>query len=265
MSVQELESSIEQTNPEEVMNSLGESEGSSENINDSSTPEGTSNNTNSKVDPLFVQKRLKQQTRQHEREMRDMQAQLYSLQNQLGNNAGGNAPVNSNNGPDDNIQRAVNFALQQRDLAERKQKDAESQSHIQQRYGDFQKHLDSMDDKYEDFHDTVLNRDIPITSTMRDYAVTLPTKGKGSAGEVLYHLAKNPDELKRISKLHSLDQAAEMAKLSHALISGGENKIANTQSVPLSSIKSTPVSTSGSITDKTPVSVIRAQMKAGKW
>jgi hypothetical protein len=118
-----------------------------------------------------------------------------------------------------------------------------------------------MRDKYDDFREKVFSDDLPITSTMRDYALTLPKKGDGSAGEVLYNLAKNPDELRRISRLQPVDQAAEMAKLSHALISGGENKITQSRA-PIGQIKSSTPPVSGGISDKTPVSSIRAMMKA---
>ena len=98
---------------------------------------------------------------------------------------------------------------------------------------------------------------------MRDAALMLPKKGPGSAGEVLYKLGKNPEELSRIAKLHPVDQASELVALSHALISGGENK--QSQSRPLGQIKSNPVVNSAGVTDKTPVSDIRDRMKKGTF
>ncbi len=256
----------QQLNAENVLESLGEPAEAADEINNPGTLLGTSNNTNGPVDPLFVQKRLKQQSRQHDREMRELQAQMAAMQSQIGQASSGQMMNNQGgmNSSEDPIQKAVMFALQQRDLQEQQQKQAESASHMQKQYHNLHAHLAYMEDKYEDFRDLVKNDELPITSTMRDYAVTLPKKGNGSAGEVLYHLAKNPDELKRISKLHPVDQAAEMAKLSHALISGGENKI--TQSRPLiGQIKSSATPVSGGINDKTPVSSIRAKMKSGTW
>lgn len=266
MSDQDVMGNAESTNPEEVMETLGEPAGSAEDINNPTTLEGTSNSTNSKVDPLYVQKRLKQQGRQHEREMRDMQAQMACMHEQLNNLPSQGQNTDANNPcSDDPIQKAVHFALAQRDLQERKQKEAENQAHLQKRYRGLQSHLDDMGDKYDDFHNTVLNNDAPYSPTMRDYALTLPTKGAGSAGEVLYHLGKHPDELKRISKLHPLDQTTEMAKLSHALISGGENKASPSRKEPLGNIKTRPISNSDSVNDKTPISSLRARMLAGKW
>lgn len=251
-------------NAENVLESLGEPAEKAAEIDNPGTLLGTSNNTNGPTDPLYVQKRLKQQSRQHEREMREMQAQMAALHAQMGQANSGQMMNNQDgmNSGEDPIQKAVMFALQQRDLQEQKQKQAESAAHMQKQYRNLQEHLDNMEDKYDDFREKVFSDDLPITTTMRDYAVTLPRKGEGSAGEVLYHLAKNPDELRRISKLQPVDQAAEMAKLSHALISGGENKITQSRS-PIGNIKSSTPPVSGGINDKTPVSSIRAKMRAG--
>ena len=268
MSVQEPLDTNQNLNAENVMESLGEPPEAAQQLDNAGTLNGTSNNTVTPTDPLYVQKRLKQQSRQHEREMREMQAQMAQMHSQMANNnpqPAINGDMNSNVGngsSDDVIQKAVNFALSQRDLAERKQKEAENAQYMQKQYKGLQSHLDSMGDKYDDFHEKVFSDELPITNTMRDYAMTLPRKGAGSAGEVIYHLANHPEELKRISKLHPIDQAAEMSKLSHALISGGENKAIQSQSrPPLGNIKSMPLSNSAGVNDKTPVSSIRARMK----
>ena len=258
----------QELNAEHVMESMGEPASEALAIDEPGTPLGTSNNTTSKVDPLYVQKRLKQQSRQHERELRAMQDQMSQMHAQLNGNMQANNQGDMSNGMDsgdDQIQRAVNFALKQRDLQEQNQKQAESAAHMQKQFKGLQAHLDDMSDKYDDFHDKVYSDELPITSTMRDYAVTLPRKGMGSAGEVLYHLAKNPEELRRISKLHPVDQASEMSKLSHALISGGENKIAQSSRAPIGNIKSSAPSISSSVNDKTPVTSIRERMKSGQW
>lgn len=253
---------------ENVMQSLGEPAEAAQEINDPATLEGTSNNTEPAQDPLYVQKRLKQQSRKHEREMREMQAQIAAMQQGFSPSAQSSQLQDQPTGPlgvEDQIQKAVQYALNHREMQERKQREAESAAHVQKQYQGMQKHLEELEDKYDDFHDTVFGDDKPYTATMRDYAMTLPKKGAGSAGEVLYHLGQNPEELKRISKLHPLDQAAEMAKLSHALISGGEVGKASTPRVPMGHVKSNPTTTSNGTTDRTPVANIRAQMKAGKW
>jgi hypothetical protein len=268
MSDQEPLNTNQELNAEHVMESLGEPREAAHDIDNAGTLHGSSNNTTESSDPLYVQKRLKQQSRQHEREMRELQAQMAAMHAHM--SQGQQGTMNNSNGAvagDDPIQKAVQFALQQRDLQEQQKQQAESQAHVQRQRSELVNHLDSMEDKYDDFRERVFNRDLPITPTMSDYAITLPRKGAGSAGEVLYHLAKNPDELKRISKLHPLDQASEMAKLSHALISGGSGESKSDQSsrAPIGNIKSMPHAVSGGITDKTSPSQIRAMMKSGNF
>ena len=220
---------------------------------------------------LAVQKRLKSQKRAHEREVRELHARIGDLESRM-TQPSYQTPDQSANpyqapnggGIDEHIHKAVSYALQHREMEERKAHEAQSQAHVQKQYQEFQKHLDNVGDKYDDFHDVVFGRDTPYTPSMRDYAVTLPRSGAGSAGEVLYKLGKNPEELHRISKLHPLDQASEMSRLSHALISGGENK-ASSSDRPLGQIKSNPVVNSHVVTDKTPVGSIRQRMKSGSW
>jgi hypothetical protein len=220
---------------------------------------------------LAVQKRLKSQKRAHEREVRELHARIGDLESRMTqpNNATQEQPTNPYSAPnggsiEEHIHKAVSYALQHKEMEERKAHEAQNAAHIQRQYQDFQKHLDSAGEKYDDFHDIVFGRDTPYTPSMRDYAVTLPRSGSGSAAEVLYKLGKNPEELQRISKLHPLDQASEMAKLSHALISGGEQKPSSSNR-PLGQIKSNPVTNSHTVTDKTPVGSIRQRMKAGSW
>ena len=217
-------------------------------------------------DSLAVQKRLKQMRRAHDREIRELHARMADMQSQSQPNnmqqqySPQEAPQGG--GMDDAIHKAVSYALQQRELEERKAKNMESQQHIAKQYQELNRHLDSTSDKYDDFDD-VVRGDVPFTAHMRDAALMLPKKGPGSAGEVLYKLGKNPEELSRIAKLHPVDQAAELVALSHALISGGEQK--QSQSRPLGQIKSNPVVNSAGVTEKTPVSDIRDRMKKGSF
>ena len=221
-----------------------------------------------KGDPLYVQKRLKQQKRAHDREIRELHARMAEMQSQFQPHQGyesQNSPHNAmgnQGGMDDAIHKAVSYALQQKEMEGRKAKEAEAQQHIAKQYNELNRHLDATSDKYDDF-DEVVRGDSPFTAHMRDAALMLPKKGPGSAGEVLYKLGKNPEELSRIAKLHPVDQAAELVALSHALISGGEQK--QTQSRPLGQIKSNPVVNSVGVTDKTPVSDIRDRMKKGTF
>lgn len=217
-------------------------------------------------DSLAVQKRLKQMRRAHEREMRELHARMAEMQSQSQPNQMQQqySPQEaSNGGMDDAIHKAVSFALQQRELEERKAKDMESQQHIAKQYQELSRHLDTTADKYDDFDDVVRGDSTPFTAHMRDAALMLPKKGPGSAGEVLYRLGKSPEELSRIARLHPVDQASELVALSHALISGGEKT--QSSSRPLGQIKSNPVVNSPGVTDKTPVSDIRDRMKKGTF
>jgi len=279
MEAQEVPSEVQPTLAGEVMDSLGEPQEAADQINDSNASSGAANPALHDNDPLYVQKRLKQQRRQHEREIRELQAKMANMQNQMGQNQMGQnqnqstfpTPMDAGSlqgqsgSVGDQIQQAVQMALNHREMQERKQKEAESAAHVQKQYGELHRHLDSMGDKYDDFDDLVRSDDVPITPAMRDYALTLPRKGNGSAGEVLYHLAKNKDELNRISKLHPVDQASEMARLSQALISGGENKVSQSRPTTMGQIKTAPVTNNQAVTDKTPVGNIRKRMMAGTW
>lgn len=220
----------------------------------------------SQNDSLSVQKRLKAQKRAHEREIRELHARMAEMQSRMQQNTGNdpvdNNPYNSGDGNvDDAIRKAVSFALQHKEMEERKAKEMQSQQHIAKQYQELNKHLDSTADKYDDFDDVVRGDSTPFTAHMRDAALMLPKKGPGSAGEVLYRLGKSPEELSRIAQLHPVDQAAELVALSHALISGGEQQRQAPR--PLGQVKANPVVNSAGITDKTPVSSIRDRMKKG--
>lgn len=226
-------------------------------------------------DPLYVQKRLKQQQRAHERQMRELRSEMQAMREHNSNSAhptGGNQPTNpymppgaAPEGVSEDIHKAVSYALNHRDMEERKAKEAASQKHVAKQYQELDKHLNSLADEHEDFDEVVRGEDTPYTPHMRDAALMLPKKGAGSAGKVLYKLGKDPELLRRIGKLHPLDQAAEMIRLSHALIGGEEKPRSDTGHNALGSIKSNPVTNSASVTEKTSPGDIRRRMKAGTF
>lgn len=252
---------------EDVETSVGEPEGSGDEINQSHESQGHE----TVGDPLYVQKRLKQQKRAHEREMREMQARMADMQARMeapkqDQYSDANLSHGSQGNPgniEEAIHKAVSFALQAKDAEERKMKDAATRADIANEYQELQRHLDHTSDKYEDFDEVVRGNRSPFTETIRDTAILLPKQGPGSAGEVLYKLGKNPEDLERISKLPPHKQAAEVVKLSHAMAKGDEQK--GSQSRPLGQVKANPVTNSVGVTDKTPPSQIRALMKAGKF
>lgn len=263
MEAHEMPSQEQDVNADNVMDSLGEQTEAADDTE--ATQEGQ--DQQGSHDPLYVQKRLKQQKRSHEREIRDLHARLNEMQHMTQRMPEQSQQANSYyaqpHGVDDQIHKAVSYALQHRDMEERKAKEAESAAHVHHKYQELHRHLDGMADKYDDFDDIVRGSDAPFTDALRDGALMLPKHGPGSAGEVLYKLGKNSDELKRISKLHPLDQASELFKLSHALVSGGESKSSPPR--PLGQIKTNPVSNSHAVTEKTPIGNIRQRMKSGSW
>jgi hypothetical protein len=261
MDTREMSSQEQEGLAGDVASELGESnEAMQEGI---SQPESH----HSENDPLYVQKRLKRQQRAHEREMREMREAMSHMQQQS-QQAPRHQETGSYGNPemdhdDERIHRAVSYALQHKEMEERKAREAEQMQHVHRKYQDLSSHLDHMADKYDDFDDLVRGHDAPFTSQLRDAALLLPKSGPGSAGEVLYKLGKNKEDLERISKLHPLDQVSEMVKLSHALISGGGSPGSQQTSRPLGNIKNNPVSNSGGVTEKTSVGELRKRMRAG--
>jgi Skp family chaperone for outer membrane proteins len=254
----------------EVMESLGEPKEGAEKAEEAYQGEGEGGHDDL---PSGVKERLGRQERRHQRELKNMRAQLEHLQSKLSSQPNMEKPsseqaANPYNAAlqggnvDEQIHKAVSYALQHKEMEQRKAQEQERLKHVHKQYEGLNKHLDDTADKYEDFDDVVRGQDVPFTPHMRDAALMLPRKGPGSAGEVLYKLGKNPSELERISKLHPLDQASELIALSHALINaGGEQK--SSQPRHLGQIKSNPVTNSHVVTDKTPVSELRKRMKAG--
>lgn len=254
-----------------VMESLGEPEGAAAEIDQSHESAGTQN-SNEGVDHAkalaSAKKRLKAQSMNHARDVQGLHARIADLETKLSpqpsyGEANRYSAAMQPGSVEEQIHKAVSFALNHKDMEERKAKEAQAAQHIQKQYKELHKHLDNMGDKYDDFHDVVLGDDAQFTPAMRDYALTMPKTGPGSVGEVLYKLGKNPEELERISKLHPLDQASEMARLSHALMLGSESK--GDKPRTLGQIKTNPVTNSHIVTDKTPVGDIRQRMKSGKW
>lgn len=228
-------------------------------------------------DPYGVKKRLGMQAKKHQREMRQMQDHILRMQAQISGNDSANPdqsayganPYNSPGQPsspsmseEEKIQKAVRFALGAKEHEEKQAKNAEQQAHVHKQYQRLNDEFDKASDKYHDFDDVVRGDDIPFTPHVRDALLLVE-----NPAEVAYKLGKNKSELERISKLHPLDQAREVNKLSFSLMGGNSGKPTNTNSKanPLGNVRENPAHSSTAITDKTPPSVIRARMKAGTW
>jgi len=226
-------------------------------------------------DPYGVKKRLGMQAKKHAREMRQMREQMMQMQSQMVNTSDSanpqqqdyQNPYSSPGQPssvpmteEERIQHAVRMALGMRENEERQAKEAERQAHVHKQYQRMQDAFDQASDKYDDFDDVVRGEDIPFTPHVRDALLLVE-----NPADVAYQLGKNRSELERISKLHPLDQAREVNKLSFSLMGGNSGKPGKSQSAPLGQVRANPANTSGAVTDKTPPSVIRARMKAGTW
>lgn len=226
-------------------------------------------------DPYGVKKRLGMQAKKHAREMRQMQEHMMRMQAQLGaDSATPQYPQSHQNafpspgqpsGPgmseEEKIQHAVRYALGAKDHEEKQAKMAEHQAHVHKQYQRLNNEFDKASDKYDDFDDVVRESDAPFTDHVRDALLLVD-----NPAEVAYRLGKNRSELERISRLHPLDQAREVNKLSFSLMGGNNGKPqAATKANPLGTVRANPVSASRAVTDKTPPSEIRARMKAGTW
>lgn len=227
-------------------------------------------------DPLSVKKRLGMQAKKHQREIRGLHERLSQMQSMMsGDSANPNAstyqsdPYPSPGQPNppamseqDKIQHAVRMALGMRDQEQRQAEEGQRAAHVHKQYQRLSDEFDKASDKYEDFDEVVRGDDIPFTPHVRDALLLVE-----NPAEVAYKLGKSRSELERISKLHPLDQAREVNKLSFSLMGGNNGKPSSSSSrtAPLGNVRVNPAGSSQAVTDKTPPSVIRARMKAGDW
>ncbi len=226
-------------------------------------------------DPYGVKKRLGMQAKKHQREMRQMQEHMMRMQAQIGGDSAipHQSSYNSNPYPspgqpnppamseEEKIHKAVRFALGAKEHEEQQAKIAQHQTHVNKQYQRLNDEFDKASDKYDDFDEVVRGDDMPFSSHVRDALLLVE-----NPAEVAYKLGKNRSELERISKLHPLDQAREVNKLSFSIMGGKDNKSSSpSKANPLGSVRVNPVNASRAVTDKTPPSEIRARMKAGTW
>jgi len=221
-----------------------------------------------------MRRRLHGQAKKHAREMRALHERISSLQSQGSESANPHAsmyqpdpypspgqPSPIGDSEEDRIHKAVRFALGVKDHEEQQAKAAERQAHVHKQYQRLNDEFDRASEKYDDFDDVVRGDDIPFTPHVRDALLLVE-----NPAEVAYKLGKNKSELERISKLHPLDQAREVNKLSFSLMGAQNGKSSSpAKANPLGSIRANPAHSSTAITGKTPPSEIRRRMKAGTW
>lgn len=221
--------------------------------------------------PEAAKKRIGMQEKRHKKEMRKMQQQLDEMRSHLNRPEPLNSPEQpmnpytsqpENGGMDDTIYRAVQRAMEMQKAQEHKTREAEKMQHVQKSYRALQDNLDNASSKYEDFDDVVKSEDAPYTDAIRDTALLIE-----NAPDVLYHLGKDREKLKRLSNLHPLEQAKEVIKLSVALMSGnGSNQGSVSNAKPLGQVKNNPI-TSNTVNEATSVGELRKRMRDGgkKW
>lgn len=226
-------------------------------------------------EPYSIKKRLGMQAKKHQREMRQLHERIEQMQNMIGGGDSANpqhsaysqnfySSPGQPNPPamseEEKIQKAVRFALGAKDHEEKQAKAAEVQAHVHKQYQRLNDEFDRASEKYEDFDDVVRGDDIPFTPHVRDALLLVE-----NPADVAYKLGRNKAELERISRLHPLDQAREVNKLSFSLMGGSSGKPTSSKPAPLGAVRANPANSSTAVTDKTPPAVIRARMKAGTW
>ena len=244
--------------------------GDAEETGVSEEPQGLANED----DPISVKKRLGMQAKKHQREIRALHERLSQMQTMMsGDSANPQQSHNYNSNPypspgqpnppgmneEEKIQHAVRMALGMKEHEQRQADEAQKMAHVHKQYQRLNDEFDRASDKYEDFDDVVRGDDMPFTPHVRDALLLVE-----NPAEVAYRLGKNRSELERISKLHPLDQAREVNKLSFSLMGGSSGKPQSSKPAPLGTIRSNGANSSA-VTGKTPPSEIRARMKAGTW
>ncbi len=220
-----------------------------------------------------VQKRVHALKRNHRKEIRELHERISHMQSMISGdsaNPGLTPHTNPYNSPgqppvpgmseEERIQHAVRLALGMKDHEERQAKEAEKMAHVHKQYQRLNDEFDHASDKYDDFDEVVRGNDVPFTPHVRDALLLVE-----NPAEVAYKLGKNRSELERISKLHPLDQAREVNKLSFSLMGNHGKPNSAQKTAPMGSIRHNPTSSSSAVTDKTPPSEIRRRMKAGTW
>lgn len=222
----------------------------------------------SEDDPLSVKKRLGMQAKRHNREMRDMREQVAQMQSHMQAYQNQHETMNSPGQPsaagmneEEKIEHAVRRALGYQEEQRRQAEEGQKAAHVHKQYQRLNDEFDKANDKYEDFDDVVRGSDAPFTPHVRDALLLVE-----NPAEVAYKLGRNRSELERISKLHPLDQAREVNKLSFSLMGGNSGKSgSSSKTTPLGNVRANPAGASHAVTDKTPASEIRRRMKAGDW
>ena len=94
------------------------------------------------------------------------------------------------------------------------------QDAVKESYGELDNAIDSGKEKYEDFTDLVMDKDLVISSEVTQ--ILLDTE---IPEDIMYYLASNPEESERISNLDPLRVAKEIGKIENSLETAEKNEV----------------------------------------
>lgn len=197
-------------------------------------------------------KRHRRQLRERDLQLQQRDARFEQLQNELDALKRGRMtdnPMDSfsqpsplgNEGADSGIEhhinRAVSVALQQKEMQERNAQQQAQQQKVQDAYKNLHAHLEKASDKHDDFEDVVYSPDTPYTQPMVDASLLL-----SNPGDVLYHIGKDKELVKRLGSLHPIELAKEMIQLSKTLEGVGTPTKKTSNAQIIGQVKTAPVS-----------------------
>lgn len=211
---------------------------------------------------------LKKLFRKNERRLKKRNEQLlnenYQLKNlysSLMNNQSEHVPVaeTQNSTPQKmNIDKVIDERVDLRLQRERVQQEQEAEK---KRLIDLANQINKGNEKYDDFHEIVMDDENPLTESMVQIIGTLPIE----PSDFLYTFSKNRDEVRRIANLSVRDQAKEILK--HAFnFKNATHHVskAPTPSKPLNAMGSAGSKVSQPVTEDTPYEVFRNKYRKGR-
>lgn len=193
--------------------------------------------------PSYMKKHFRRQEKMLKRELRERDIKLSTYEaelqgyRQLFNATYGEAQRTGNSGSQqaasaDDVEAKVLQTLnkvQQQQVIEQQRI---TQARLTQ---EFQKKLNEASDRYDDFDDVVYAPDNPISKPIAQIAHYLP-----NAGDVIYALSKNKQELMRINRLDPDDRIMAMAAFAFKLATNGSSKVTQAPKPVTGQVKSSP-------------------------
>lgn len=240
-----------EVSPDEIMGSMGMSE-------DVQAPAEEASEL-----PDYVKSRLGREKKKHSREIQQLRQEMEQMKANMPQNHF-DSPGQPSPGPQAGAYGGDHSEMIRQEVARHlaEQKQHESMQHMNDQVQRMHHDLMKAGEKYDDFDDVVFG-DTPFTPAVRDVALILPAETRA---EVLYKLGKNPDELRRLNKLHPLEIYQEVIKLSHAVTGGhGKDSAPKNHVNSLQQMKTNPSVGSSEISEKTSVADLRNRFKNSGW